>query len=872
MTWATMFACAGAHYLNDLSQYDPSSSVWTDLSSAFAGSPPTPRDRHTLVSLNEKLWTFGGQDSSGDANLCRILEIKLFLIAFCCLLSSGVYLNDLYGVSAPKEILWGSNSQLQRLNQTFQLAAFLNVYDWDTLVLPDTSVFVLSAPLILCTNLLPCALTIKGLGQPVILRTSNGSILCMASNGCRALNLVSISFRCGVALAQHSVLEFSGNTSLSVSNASFTGCCAVSSGGAMQLSAGSIGMVSASRFTECHSSGQGGAISAVSSTLSLASSYIANSSSALGGGCVHSSGNGGSLSVSDSIFWACSSLSDGGGIQTYGGVVARIDSSMFRFDASLGSGGAISAVGSRLMVGNCSFRDCFAANKGGGLFSSGLFCYNDKNMSTNLVEVRSSSFCDCRAEHAGGAAAFVTSSVIARVINTSFANCSSDLGGAIAVTETAEISLSKAVFSSCAASLGGGALYGSQALIMVNASSYSSCASSLGGGAVLLTNTSFMDDGSVYTGNSAVGGGGAILWDGSPPVMITSPDDTRCVEVENSSKFGICCNDNKAAYGDCIASTFSHLEVNGLPSDDAPAHPGLPFTVVVVKKDSYNQTIASDSLSIIDTFVSQAQSRFTTPVISDISISRMKHGEGKIVMIIRPGVSETDSSENLVVFASDSIAYFKGLDAESIRSNIVMQSHTLHISFSNRSNVCPTGYILQVDGFGWASCTYCGSGTYSLNPLKGRFAGQLPACLNCPPYSVCSGGSNVVLPVGTWEQFDGMFRLIDCPNGTALIGANGGNSECVQCIPGQYILDPKLPPCVHCPLGGACINGIFHSVVPGSLWERNGSYMRIKSCPAGYILIRSGTRQVVSLSNPCQLLSSQICSCNFPDCVLKNFL
>ena len=88
------------------------------------------------------------------------------------------------------------------------------------------------------------------------------------------------------------------------------------------------------------------------------------------------------------------------------------------------------------------------------------------------------------------------------------------------------------------------------------------------------------------------------------------------------------------------------------------------------------------------------------------------------------------------------------------------------------------------------------------------------------------------------------FLLRACPQGHALENSSLGIfrqqlQNCVPCLAGQYINDPLLPPCVDCPLGGRCSAGVFWPLIDGSIWEQDGRYSRILSCPVGYILVRS---------------------------------
>jgi hypothetical protein len=88
------------------------------------------------------------------------------------------------------------------------------------------------------------------------------------------------------------------------------------------------------------------------------------------------------------------------------------------------------------------------------------------------------------------------------------------------------------------------------------------------------------------------------------------------------------------------------------------------------------------------------------------------------------------------------------------------------------------------------------------------------------------------------------FLLRTCPPGHALENSTLGTfrqalQNCVPCLAGQYIINPSVPPCVDCPLGGNCAAGVFRPLVAGSVWETVGQYSRIRGCPPGYILVRS---------------------------------
>ena len=88
------------------------------------------------------------------------------------------------------------------------------------------------------------------------------------------------------------------------------------------------------------------------------------------------------------------------------------------------------------------------------------------------------------------------------------------------------------------------------------------------------------------------------------------------------------------------------------------------------------------------------------------------------------------------------------------------------------------------------------------------------------------------------------YFLRACPDGHVRTNAsNNGEFDsalqtCTPCGANQYIVDPDVPPCIPCPVGGLCQDGIFDEEVKGSIWEPEGQKMRLVQCPPGYILVR----------------------------------
>ena len=305
----------------------------------------------------------------------------------------------------------------------------------------------------------------------------------------------------------------------------------------------------------------------------------------------------------------------------------------------------------------------------------------------------------------------------------------------------------------------------------------------------------------------------------------------------------VCCYNGSAVYGSCVASAFKTFLVDGMPTADAPAFPGLPFAISVYMKDWYNQTIYSDSSSVL-----KAESLNQLVSISGSFVTTFKVGSAGLQIVLKPTFYAIDSSAGIAILESNASITFKFINTNEQLT--LIQSGVYTVKFGNGMEVCPPGYVVLLDhaNRNEGACFYCQAGTYSLNPLAGTE--QEPSCLNCPMHAICNGGSSVQLSLGTWIQEKWFYKLVSCPVGFALVNSvqrAGGTGyaataelqECVPCSDSGYTLDGNQPTCTVCPLGASCNGGIFMPLVPGSVWQRKMWAMRIEKCPPGFILVRS---------------------------------
>jgi hypothetical protein len=100
------------------------------------------------------------------------------------------YLGDLKCLDVPK---------VSVLPYYVDRGVFIDIYDWDLLLLGTSSESVLLSRIVLCSGPLPCALTLKGVGSPGgILKMAGGaSFACLGIYGCNFLSISSVQIDCG---------------------------------------------------------------------------------------------------------------------------------------------------------------------------------------------------------------------------------------------------------------------------------------------------------------------------------------------------------------------------------------------------------------------------------------------------------------------------------------------------------------------------------------------------------------------------------------------------------------------------------------------------------------------------------------------------
>ena len=665
-------------------------------------------------------------------------------------------LNDLWAVEAATEISWPVNGAAGQ---------FIQVYDWDTIVLYPGIENIVQERIELCSRFYPCKFFLVGSSNASTLeRKGNGSLACLLNSGCSIVSLNNATVLCDGRTATYSAVDVDSAT----------------------------------------------------------------------------------VKLQSVTFSQCSSQSDGSAVRCYGaGGAVYIDTSDFYRAFSFGTGGAISSVGCSVHISNTSFRSCVSFGGGGAVSAAPFQCYGADIAMKNVINISHSRFEGCGSQSNGGALSVSSLDVIASICTSEFSSCWSNMsGGAISATEKGSVIVADSVLHMNIAEESGGAVALTQsATVEAFGSIFSfNMANNGDGGAIYASDAQLVLRDSLAFGNRASSGaGGAVFWDGSIRPLLTE----RAMDVVGTN-VSFCHVDNFAIYGNCLASAYSWLEVQSMP---LTVFSGLSFSMVVVKKDAYNQTILTDSESVLQATATIDHNYLPDSYVglSGTYISNLESGRASFSMIIKPSYTKIDSEINLARLKTNPAIYFKGLDAETSKN---MLSVIVPIMIQTGEMVCPPGFILVLEqaraGANQTAfqggCSLCGSGTYSINPLAGTTT-STPTCFTCPSTATCSGGNDVRFSLGTWTISHGMYILVACPSGHQLVNSVGGVFSlevqgCVACASDQYILDTNNSnfTCEACPIGAVCDGNSLKSRVEGAVWtgDKNTGIYHLVGCPAGY--------------------------------------
>ena len=324
-------------------------------------------------------------------------------------------------------------------------------------------------------------------------------------------------------------------------------------------------------------------------------------------------------------------------------------------------------------------------------------------------------------------------------------------------------------------------------------------------------------------------------------------DESQSVPSSRLESNGWCGAGNQAAYGDCIASSYKRLKVTASDSQDPQVYPGLSFPLLVQKLDAYNQTVLTDSTSVLQVY---------TPFSGHLAILgqvivRMQGGRAAFDVALKPAFIRVDGGLHIADLAQTPVLYFEGTDTFNSDSDNTMKSDNIVIRVPSGDKVCPVGYILKLDSpvgsTRSGTCAFCSEGTYSIFPLLGGSNSTNPACAPCPLQALqngdCArGGSIVHFTLGRWEISSGMYRLVGCPAGYRMVNSVDGVfsyqiQQCLRCGLNEYVLNSSNPTydCQTCPQFLICDGANVSSRYPAaqvSIDFDAGLYL-LTGCPSG---------------------------------------
>jgi predicted outer membrane repeat protein len=702
-----------------------------------------------------------------------VIRLDILLQYFAAEITRAGLIGELHTILAPRVHAWPNVTSPGN---------FVDVHDWDVMVFTDGGTSYLTGTIRLCRSIFPCKLDVVGTGPGVIERT-DGSISCLLSAGCLGVTLESLNVVCGGNVHPQSLFIIQGSAFTCV-NVSFYGCSSATDGGIVKSYDSATLVINSSRFDGARSLGFGGALVVLGSSAFISNTRFRNCSASLGGGAI--------WAVWASVF------------QCYGSdksdiTILHIDrSSSFTSCASGGQGGSI-----LLTLDSATLSASFGQDSANRNDSQGLV----KSM---FVRLEDTTFRHSKSGKEGGALAVSSMYAAVNVYNVTFAHCSSaSNGGAIYAGNEASINLSQAHFhDNTADGIGGGAIYSQNArLMLLNITSTNNLALA-GGGGLLFWGGDLMPQLPIFSC------GPTTSWPAYSQGGISSLVSTACTRdsrtpatplVDLIAEY-ICGPGNRAMYGPCIASDGKTLQSSYTP---ALAYPGLPISILVTKKDAYDQTIVSDSASVIQVFPSApANPDFGVVRVTGNTIARFAGGLATISLAIGPIFASIDFYRGTTALQFEPRLYLSGPDSQT---GLAIQSDPFRVGIQSGRLVCPGGYVLDIDiPGGPAECTFCKAGTYSINPLapQSGSASSAPACLNCPSGGDCSAGADIVtFAVGTWVATDQMYLLVGCPPGHQLVNTSADGrfshalQECRKCLAGQYIVRSDVDSCQPCPAG-----------------------------------------------------------------------
>ena len=146
-------------------------------------------------------------------------------------------------------------------------------------------------------------------------------------------------------------------------------------------------------------------------------------------------------------------------------------------------------------------------------------------------------------------------------------------------------------------------------------------------------------------------------------------------KIWNTSQFAyslegsdLCGQENTAVYGPCIATSCQDVQLQLLISETSPAYPGLPFSLIVLKMDAYNQTISSDSMTLLQVQVAHSRTRQQDVTIQVLGSStfKLQGGSADISISVVPRFASVIPSLGVALLFQNVYIWVSGIDSETL--------------------------------------------------------------------------------------------------------------------------------------------------------------------------------------------------------------
>lgn len=353
------------------------------------------------------------------------------------------------------------------------------------------------------------------------------------------------------------------------------------------------------------------------------------------------------------------------------------------------------------------------------------------------------------------------------ITNNSFSNNFANNGGSLSITNVKLLLIENNQFITNSASYNGGCIYLSSSNGLVQNNLFlNNSVESIGGSSIFIASSENIEIlNNKFITNQVILGGGAIYW------IKNSMNEPKGL------KTNIFMN-NSASYGENIATEVTQIVSQVLSYNITTYGVSIP-PILITLLDYYNQTVASDSDTVVEVNIIESScSGYSTKI------------EGSSVLVFHNGIANF----------SEIHPYCAPGDS------LTLEFHTSGLSKVFSTNVVLYFRECEVGEYSnGQECIICEHGTYSFNT---NIPTDSSICKSCPSNTLSCYGSTLVLKEGFWRISSNSIDIFSCPYGSkACKGGETINIEscnigyegplCGVCQSG-YGLHTATKTCVEC--------------------------------------------------------------------------